>query len=102
VEVIDLEHWTDFKGAISGWLSFCRDTILIGAKWSTEAGTYVRIKKERKKERKWGGNTKSEQIVTAVEMSMEQSLHSTDTWHYMISNPDLRCEMPATNRLVTA
>jgi hypothetical protein len=35
--VVDLEQWTSFKGAVSGCLSYCRDTNLRGVKWSTEA-----------------------------------------------------------------
>jgi hypothetical protein len=30
--VADMEQWTDLKGAVSGCLSYCRDTILIGVK----------------------------------------------------------------------
>jgi hypothetical protein len=36
---VDLEQWTDFKGEVSGCLSYCRDRTLIGVKWPTEAGT---------------------------------------------------------------
>jgi hypothetical protein len=37
--VVNLEQWTGFKDAVSICLSYCRDTILRGIKWSTGAGT---------------------------------------------------------------
>jgi hypothetical protein len=41
-----VEQWTGFEGAVSGFLSYCRDTTLRGVKWSTEVSTRS-IKKKK-------------------------------------------------------